>query len=90
MVQGVATCNELQRELSAYLDGTLSAEKAGRLARHLEGCAACRARYEREQAVVKRLRRVKEPPAPAELRRRIIDDLLEEDRREEARRPREP
>ncbi len=81
MVQGVATCDELQRELSAYLDGALSPEQAARLARHLEGCAACRARYEREQAVVERVRKVKEPPAPSELRRRILRTLDDEDAR---------
>ncbi len=81
MAQGVATCEELQRELSAYLDGALSAEKAARLARHLEECGACRARYESEQAVVARLKQVKAPPVPPELRRRILKDLHEEDER---------
>ncbi len=82
MGQRVATCDELRRELSAYLDGALSAEKAGRLARHLERCADCRTRYESEKAVVKRLKAVREPPVPPGLRRRIIGDLLEEDRRD--------
>ncbi len=82
MVQGVATCDELERELPAYLGGKLSARQAARLARHLEGCSACRARYEAEQAVVRRLRKVKEPDAPPELRRRILEDLQEQDRRD--------
>ncbi len=82
MVQGVATCDELARELSAYLDGALAPGQAARLVRHLERCAACRARYESEKAVVERLRKVKEPPAPAELRRRIIRDLGDEDARD--------
>ncbi len=81
MAQGVATCEELQRELSAYLDGALSVEKAARLARHLEECGACRAHYESEKAVVMRLKKVREPPAPAELRRRILRDLHDEDGR---------
>ncbi len=83
MAQGVATCEELERELSAYLDGALPAEGAARLARHLEHCASCRSRYEREKAIVTRLKKVKEPPPPAELRRRILEDLKEEDSREE-------
>ncbi len=81
MAQGVATCEELRVELSAYLDGTLAAEQAARLARHLEDCASCRARYESEKAVVARLKQVAEPPPPAELRRRILEDLREEDER---------
>ncbi len=82
MAQGVATCEELQRELSAYLDGVLPAEKAARLAQHLERCAPCRTRYDSEKAVVARLKKVREPPVPPELRRRILRDLHEEDERD--------
>lgn len=87
MTQGAATCDELRRELSAFLDGELSAEKAVRLARHLERCDECRARYESEKAAVKRLKAVREPPVPPELRRRIIQELLDEDRRDRGKPP---
>ncbi len=83
MAQGRATCEELLRELSAYLDGTLPAEHAARLTRHLESCTACRARYEDERAMVERLRQVRRGPAPPALRRRIVEDLQEQDRRGE-------
>ncbi len=84
MVQGKATCEELLEELSAYLDGTLPAEHAARLTRHLESCAACRARLQGERALVERLRKVRRGPAPAELRRHIVEDLQEQDRRDES------
>ena len=83
MAQDAAVCQDMLRDISAYLDGALSEESAGRLARHLEGCASCRSRYESEKAVVARLRSVRRTPAPAEVRRRIFEDLKEEDRRDE-------
>ena len=82
MARGVATCEELARDLSAHLDGALPPERAARLARHLDRCPSCRARYEKEKALVERLRGVRPPPTPAQLRRRIREDLEEEDRRD--------
>jgi len=39
------TCRGVRRRLSAYMDGDLRAAEAGRMAAHLEACAACGARW---------------------------------------------
>jgi len=83
MAQDTAVCDDVLRDLSAYLDGALPEDSAGRLARHLESCASCRSRYVSEKAVVERLRAVRRGPAPEAVRRRIIEGLKEQDRRDE-------
>lgn len=78
----VLECDEVVREMSAYVDGELNVERAAEVALHLVRCAPCRARYESESALVKRIRGGSTSPAPQEVRRGIIERLLEEDRRD--------
>lgn len=54
-------------ELTALLDGALPPERAARVERHLEGCAACRAELERLASAVATLRRLPPPPSPSPL-----------------------
>lgn len=78
-------CLELEQHLSAYIDGELSAAERLAVATHLEACSACRNRYGVDAAFVASLRhRGGFPPVPGGLRRRILDALREEDRREKA------
>jgi hypothetical protein len=37
------TCDQVRRELTAYLDGELAADRGSAVRGHLRGCAACRA-----------------------------------------------
>lgn len=76
----VLGCDEVGREMSAYIDGELNVERAAHVALHLVACGPCRTRYERESEIVHRLRARPTPPVPPEVRRRIVERLLEEDR----------
>lgn len=78
----VLECDEVVREMSAYVDGELNVKRAAEMALHLVRCTSCRARYESESALVERLRGRSTPPAPKEVRRGIVERLLEEDRRD--------
>ncbi len=78
-----AECLEAGHQLSAYIDGELAPDEREALAAHLAACPACRARYQVDAAFVASLRRRREvPPVPATLRRRVLDALAEEHRRE--------
>ena len=75
-------CERVLRDVSAYLDGELAQERAAEIERHLESCVSCRAAYERERALVARVKTRKVTPAPPDVARRIRERLLEEDERE--------
>jgi hypothetical protein len=51
-------------KLSAFLDGDLSPRRSARVARHLEGCAACRASLEALRQMKGQLRQIAAPEAP--------------------------
>ena len=53
-----------EEELSAYLDGRLSAAESARLDGHLSACEPCRRHLEELRAVVEGLRAVPSVPAP--------------------------
>ena len=58
------TCDRIRENLSAYVDGELSAEEAQAVRVHLDACGACRGEYEairRVSEMVKRLPRTKAP-----------------------------
>jgi len=67
-------CLEVQRHLSAWLDGEVQEPLWSRLSEHLEGCAACRA----ERSVLERLEEALgslEAPQPAGLADRVLARL---------------
>lgn len=50
-------------DLSAFLDGALPVAEREHVARHLAGCASCRAEHDRLAATATTLRRMAAPPA---------------------------
>ncbi len=59
--------HRLSRQLSAYLDGELTAEDEQEVREHLARCEACRDELRQLQAVRSLLRRLPEPQAPEDL-----------------------
>lgn len=66
------TCREMVNLLADYLDGTLDAETARALERHLAGCADCTAFLQTYKDTTHLLRQVdREAEIPEELRDRL-------------------
>jgi anti-sigma factor RsiW len=80
-------CERARELIDAYLDRELAVEVSAEIERHIETCAACRARHEGRRALSAHL---KEPAlyvaAPDSLRRRIAD-AIEAESPPTARRP---
>ncbi|MGQ9920904.1 MAG: anti-sigma factor family protein [Desulfobacca sp.] len=67
-------CREVQEKLSAYLDGELSPRQQELVARHLDGCQACRRELQIWQQLWEAL--LREPvAAPADLTARVLARL---------------
>ena len=66
-------CENVQEELSAYLDGELEPGEAAALEKHLEGCAACRGELDSLRATVSLVRSLPRAEAPAALKRRVME-----------------
>jgi anti-sigma factor RsiW len=75
------TCDEFRRYLSPYLDSELDARTSFEMARHLDGCGACRERLDAEDRLEKAIGRELRRPEPG-------DDALWERVRTKAERPR--
>ena len=54
-----------REELTAFLDGALEGARREAVARHLEGCAACRAERDRLASALDALARLPAPPEPS-------------------------
>jgi anti-sigma factor RsiW len=68
-------CQQVQRRISAYLDGELDAAAMRNMESHLEGCAACKemaADFERVDAMVRGLPRL---DVGAEFIPRLLDEV---------------
>jgi mycothiol system anti-sigma-R factor len=65
-------CAEWEERLGAYLDDELDASSRASVERHLEACAGCRARYERQRALRDALHTLPVHAAPDLLRARIL------------------
>ena len=65
----------VRKELSAYAHGELAREEAGRVARHLEGCAACREEAEQVNFGIRLAEQVQVAQAPDSLWQGIEDAL---------------
>jgi anti-sigma factor (TIGR02949 family) len=75
-------CDEAIARIYEYLDGELTVEVEARVRAHLVACHECEPAFEHERVflefVAQRARLVAAPPA---LRRRILDQLMAQERR---------
>src|SRR5258707_10329275 len=69
------TCDEIEADLSAYLDGELPAQERAGIESHLSGCAACKAAFDEIQSAHRALAALKEMKSPASLRAKVIDEI---------------
>jgi anti-sigma factor (TIGR02949 family) len=68
-------CEEVLRELLAYLDRDMDAPTAAAIDHHLQDCRGCFTRAEFERKLKAHLRAAADKPAPAQLRARVKDIL---------------
>ena len=73
-------CDHVIAQLWEYLDGDLRGENAERIHDHLELCARCFPEFDFRQAYLRFMRRCAGQPVPAELRKRIFEAILAEER----------
>lgn len=66
-------CEDVLRQLLAYLDREVDAETSALIDRHLEACRGCFSRADFERKLKDHLRAGDETPAPDRLRARIKD-----------------
>lgn len=71
----VMKCEDVLRELLAYLDREVDAPTSALIDRHLEACRGCFTRAVFERKLKARLRAAADKPAPARLRARVKDIL---------------
>lgn len=69
------SCREIREQLSAYLDGELSAEEAGTIRDHVESCAECGQELESLRRTVQAVAGLPSVGAPADLKEKILTDL---------------
>lgn len=72
---GRMKCEDVLRELLAYLDREVDAMTAAAIDRHLEDCRACFSRAQFERKLKAHLRAAAEKRAPERLRARVKDIL---------------
>lgn len=77
-------CDHVIAQLWEYIDGGTDPENARRIEAHLEICARCFPEYDFRRAYRNYLRQVGPQAMPADMRRRIFQALVEEDRRDRA------
>ena len=67
------TCEQVLRELFAYLDGESDAPTAAQIGHHLQACRGCFSRAEFERKLKGYLRAAGQKRAPQRLRARVQD-----------------
>lgn len=75
-------CDHVIAQLWEYLDGDVTARSAERVHEHLELCARCFPEYDFRKAYLRFMRRCSSQQGSPELRRRIFQAILEEERRD--------
>jgi anti-sigma factor (TIGR02949 family) len=76
-------CDHVIAQLWEYLDGDLDELRSEQVRRHLDVCARCFPEYDFRRAYLKFMRRCSTQQVPAELRRRVFETILEEERKVE-------
>jgi hypothetical protein len=69
------TCRGVRSRFSAFMDGDLRPDEAGRLAAHLEGCSACSERWESLRAAVGALAALPRLEGSEAIASRVLDRL---------------
>jgi len=73
-------CDQVIGMLWEYIDGELTEESAGRVRAHLEICSRCFPQYDFQRAYREFVRRSALTSVPPDLRRRVFEMILEEER----------
>lgn len=73
-------CDQVIARLWEYVDHELEGENVMRLQEHLDLCARCYPEYDFRRAYRTFLLRVGDQPVPPELRTRVFNAILEEER----------
>ncbi len=68
-------CNQLLADLSAYLDGEMSAELCTEIEHHLTGCEDCRVVVDTLRKTVLLYHDLPKPDLPAHVRKRLYKSL---------------
>jgi anti-sigma factor RsiW len=66
------TCEQAERDLDAYMDRELDAERAAAVCDHLSGCAACHRRFAERDGLGRMVRGAPYYSAPDHLRQRVL------------------
>ncbi|MGQ0562720.1 MAG: zf-HC2 domain-containing protein [Gemmatimonadota bacterium] len=73
-------CHKVIAQLWAYIDGELTPERMDEIRAHLEMCHRCYPQYDFQRAFLAFIARVGDQPLPRQLRRRVFERLLAEER----------
>jgi anti-sigma factor (TIGR02949 family) len=76
-------CDHVIAQLWEYLDGDLDELRSEQVRRHLDICARCFPEYDFRRAYLRFMRRCSTQQVPPELRRRVFETVLEEERKVE-------
>lgn len=74
-------CDHVIAQLWEYVDGDLDALRSEQVRRHLDACARCFPEYDFRSAYLKFMRRRSTHQLSPELRRRVFETILEEERK---------
>ncbi|MDP9347675.1 MAG: anti-sigma factor [Gemmatimonadota bacterium] len=73
-------CDHVIERLWEYIDGALDPERAAKIEAHLEICARCFPEYDFRRAYRSFVQQVGPRSMPSEMKRRVFEALLEEER----------
>jgi len=76
---GAISCREVVELLWEYIDAELTPEMEARIRAHLEACEKCYPHYDFQKVFVEFVRRHGGGAAPAALRQRVFQAILDED-----------
>lgn len=74
-------CDHVIAKLWEYIDGGLSEDRKAEVEAHIDICARCFPEYDFRRAYRTFLQQVGPQSMPADMRRRVFDAILEEERR---------
>jgi anti-sigma factor (TIGR02949 family) len=72
-------CQEVIRQLYAYLDGELEPQSESEVDEHIHSCRECMSRAEFERLLRKRLIESTDKRAPEQLRRKLLSIIDDDD-----------